>query len=134
MEREVPCTKCPKKPCKQCGSNLIRKTQKLFCSPRCSILYYSARKDISGRNNPNWREKSRGGYSQVHEWIRRRIAKPELCTKCNLKKAIDIHNIDGKYSSDLSSWEWLCRTCHMEVDGRINKLTNGERNKNGWFI
>ena len=35
--------------------------------------------------------------------------------KCNKRPPVDLHNIDGKYTMDLKTWEWLCRSCHSRV-------------------
>jgi len=67
------------------------------------------------------------GYCALHEWVKNRLKKPELCEKCNKRKAYDLANKSGQYKRDLSDWEWLCRRCHMEIDGRLKK--NLFRNK-----
>lgn len=58
----------------------------------------------------------------LHRRIKQRLAKPELCQACNKKAAYDLANVSGKYLEDLSDWEWLCRSCHMRMDGRMNNL------------
>ena len=82
-----------------------------FCSIKCSKV---------GELNPNW--KSSVGYEGIHSWVRRRLIKPEMCPKCNIRESYDLANISQKYLRDLSDWKWLCRRCHMVEDGRINNL------------
>lgn len=61
-------------------------------------------------------------YSKLHAWVRRHLIKPELCIGCNKKPPHDVANISNKYKRELLDWEWLCRTCHMEKDGRLKAL------------
>lgn len=74
-----------------------------------------------GKKNGQW--KGTGvGYSALHHWVKRHKPKNEICEKCKTRSSIDLANISGKYKRDLSDWEWLCRSCHMNSDGRINNL------------
>ena len=73
------------------------------------------------KKNPMWKD-NLVGYSALHEWVKRRKNKPTKCQLCR-RKAMDLANISGKYKRDLSDWEWLCRTCHMTRDGRMNLLS-----------
>lgn len=61
-------------------------------------------------------------YNALHSWVRRRKSKPELCENCNKNKSIDLANISGQYKREINDFEWLCRSCHMKKDGRINNL------------
>jgi hypothetical protein len=78
-----------------------------------------------------WGEKHHGwkgdkvGKNALHRWVIRRFPKPELCQICNSKKSHDLANISGKYLRDLKDWWWLCRSCHMNSDGRIKNLMLG---------
>ena len=78
------------------------------------------KKSISkiGDRNPMWKG-NHVGYTALHNWIKRRFPKPELCSNCNSRKAIDLANISQEYKRDVFDWEWLCRKCHMEKDDRI---------------
>jgi hypothetical protein len=71
-------------------------------------------------NNGMWKG-NEVGYSQLHVWIRTRIPKPELCPRCNQRPPHDLAN-KGVYNRDLNNWEWLCRKCHMNSDGRMKNL------------
>ena len=88
-----------------------------FCSQKCAKL---------GINNPQWKGES-VGYSALHFWVERNSDKPDKCECCGKKRKLDAANISGEYKRDISDWEWLCRKCHMEKDGRLKKLI--DRNK-----
>jgi hypothetical protein len=82
---------------------------------------------MKGPTHPNWGEKNpayKGSikYEALHAWVRRRKPKPELCDQCEVRPAEDLANISGNYLRKLDDWEYLCRRCHMEKDGRSEKL------------
>lgn len=62
------------------------------------------------------------GLKSLHKWVRARMPKPKLCSRCQKREAIDLASKSGKYKRDLSDWNWLCRHCHMVEDGRIKNL------------
>lgn len=62
----------------------------------------------------------------LHARLRRYLKKPKLCNLCKSYPPYDLANISQEYKTDLSDWEWLCRTCHMVKDGRMEKF--------GWII
>lgn len=72
-------------------------------------------------NHPAWKG-NRVTYGALHQWIRRHLPKPQFCENCKTNSPYDVANKDNKYSRDLSTWEWLCRKCHMLKDGRLAKL------------
>ena len=75
-----------------------------------------------GKNNPNWKGDS-VGYNALHDWVRNRLSpKPYLCTRCKKRPTIDLANISQEYKRDLDDWEWVCRRCHMILDGRMENL------------
>lgn len=73
-----------------------------------------------GENNPAYKNSQK--YEAVHAWVRRRLVKPEFCEHCKSKPPVDIANKSGQYLKDLSDWEYLCRKCHMDSDGRNEQL------------
>ena len=95
--------------CKDCSKSIIRK----------AIRCHSCSK--KGMLNPNWKSEN-VGLEALHNWVKRRLVKPQVCRGCNQPKALDLANISQLYKRDLSDWEWLCRSCHMIKDGRIEKL------------
>ncbi len=71
--------------------------------------------------NPMWRGDD-VGYGALHDWIKSRKQRPLFCEECCEQPPYDITNISQKYLRDLNDWRWLCRRCHMIIDGRINNL------------
>ena len=74
-----------------------------------------------GELNPNWKG-NKAGYYALHMWVNSRLIKPKLCAICNNKPPYDLANISQEYKRDLSDWRYICRSCHMKEDGRINNL------------
>jgi hypothetical protein len=62
------------------------------------------------------------GYHAIHEWVKRRKPKPIFCEVCHLKPPYDLVNISGGYRRDVEDYRWLCRSCHMVSDGRLEEL------------
>lgn len=61
------------------------------------------------------------GLVGLHNWVRRHKPKPKLCIRCKKVPPRDLANISQKYKRDIDDFDWLCRRCHMESDGRIPK-------------
>ena len=83
---------------------------------------YKLRKSTKGKvniseNNGNWKG-NKVGYGALHRWVRSRLKKPSVCGLCKNSSPRDLSNKYGVYNRDLKNWEWLCRKCHMAVDGR----------------
>ena len=104
------------------------------------------RRSKIGQVNPMWKGDD-VGYHALHDWARRHIAKPILCVCCGEQEPFDLSNISGEYKRELPDWHWLCRKCHMSLDGRLSKLReisplkcghrlyiNRRRNDYGQFI
>lgn len=79
-----------------------------------------------GDKNPNWKGNS-VGYHGLHAWIKRNKPKIGLCENCKASKSIDLANISGLYLRNCNDFEWLCRSCHMKKDGRLENLHNKKR-------
>jgi hypothetical protein len=93
------------------------------CSRECSFKN-PKRKFTIGEISGNWKGEN-AGYTAIHHWVRKRKNNLNICEKCGKKTDfLDLANISQKYSRDLSDWEYLCRRCHMEKDGRLYKLAN----------
>lgn len=105
-----------------------------YCSTSC---YWDSRKGKipqglkktyglnKNEKNGNWK----GDYVSiegVHGWVKSRKDKPVLCEDCKKKPSIDLANISGEYKRDLSDWKYICRSCHMIEDGRLDRLHNPE--------
>jgi hypothetical protein len=68
------------------------------------------------------------GNNGLHAWIKRYKIKPNSCEKCNtLTNRLDCCNISGVYKRDINDFKWLCRRCHMNEDGRLDKLKQNKR-------
>jgi len=74
-------------------------------------------------NNGMWKGNNVGKIS-LHEWIKYRLKKPNVCDCCKKNQPYDLANISQKYKRDINDFEWLCRSCHMKKDGRIYNLRN----------
>lgn len=73
-----------------------------------------------GDKNPNWVGDNFKSLSGLHDWIRSKKQKPNVCEHCKKKSPIDLSLKNGKkYSRNVKDYEWLCRRCHMIYDGRI---------------
>jgi len=75
----------------------------------------------SGERNGMWKG-NKVRYNALHNWINNHKPKPKFCERCGIKSPFDVANISGKYKRDVNDFEWLCRSCHMKIDGRINNL------------
>jgi len=82
----------------------------------------------SGENNGMWKGDN-VGYNGLHTWVRKRKKKPLLCEKCKTRKAVDLSNISGKYLRDINDFEYLCRKCHMDLDGRNERLRQSGKSR-----
>jgi hypothetical protein len=82
---------------------------------------------MRGPSHPNWGERNPAyidstKYGAVHAWVRRRKTRPKLCEECGVEPPRDLANTSGQYLRDLTDWQYLCRRCHMESDGRNKAL------------
>lgn len=95
-------------------------------SNKAKLNYSNSKKK---EKNPMWKGEN-VGYLALHNWIRRAKPKPILCECCKENRPYDLANISGGYKRDINDFEWLCRSCHMKKDGRINNLKqfNGDQN------
>ena len=85
------------------------------------VIKEKIRLAVKGENNGNWKGNNLT-YRGLHRRIRTLKPKPELCEKCQTKKAYDAANISGKYLLDVNDWIYLCRSCHMIEDQRMFNL------------
>jgi hypothetical protein len=75
-----------------------------------------------GEESNSWKGDS-AGYKSKHQWIERRLGKPDTCEHCGKSglKGPQIHwaNIDHKYIRILEDWVRLCAKCHVGYDRGI---------------
>lgn len=81
-------------------------------------------------NNRNWKG-DKAGYKAIHLWVRSHLEKPDICSVCNIRPVREVANLDGKYSRDLTTWKWMCRSCHLRMDNVAQKawITKRKNNK-----
>jgi len=80
---------------------------------------------LINEKNPMWKgnEVGRG----VHEWVRKRKPKPEVCEICKEKEPKHLSNKDHKYSRNIDDYQWVCVKCHWHYDE--NKFKSHTKNK-----
>lgn len=101
------------KKCEQCNCEYqTARNKRRFCSKSCAH---------TGANNPSWKG-DKVGVQQVHTWVEKRLGRPDRCSNCETIGKVDLANISQQYKRDLDDWKWLCRRCHMESDGRLEKF------------
>ena len=99
------------------GNRGIQRYKCMECGKKFQMIYL----DNSGSNNGMWK----GDEVQriaLHEWIRNRKPKPDLCEECHELPPYDLANISGEYLRDINDFRWLCRRCHVKSDGRMKNL------------
>lgn len=75
-----------------------------------------------GQSNGSWLGE-KVGYWGVHSWVKRNKPKSTICENCETPTVkLDLANISGEYRRDILDFEWLCRACHMQSDGRLSNL------------
>lgn len=112
--------------CDVCGKNFyIRpsdiKRGRRSCSHKCGN---EKRIKITGENHHLWKGDN-ACYGAIHLYVRRYKPKPQNCEICSKKTDfLDLANISQEYKRDLSDWEYICRKCHMNKDGRAKNMRN----------
>lgn len=126
--------------CKRCDAAITRKNKSGYCRS-CGMLgnqrtlgrkmSEEQRSELSrtryGTNNPNWKG-DEVGLSALHSYMKTYLTKPDVCDNCGKASPLDLAN-KGTYDRKFSSWEWLCRRCHMLSDGRLNNLKKGKQKR-----
>jgi transposase-like protein len=104
--------------CHYCGSEFEAPTwrPRKVCSKACQHKLMSL--NYMGSQHPNWKG---GKVSPQGGRVRaRRIHPlPRTCERCD-KPAVERHHKDGDPTNNYrENLAFLCRRCHMEVDGRL---------------
>lgn len=81
-----------------------------------------------GELNPSFKGDN-AGYAAIHAWVKRRRLVPALCDNCVLVPPVDLANKSGKYLRDLNDWDYLCRKCRMDSDGRNQRLRESGKSR-----
>lgn len=73
-------------------------------------------------------------YKALHKWIRTNFPVPAECDHCSKQdaKRYDWAAIDNRYTKLREDWEYLCRSCHIKSDGRIDQLKKGLEGAEPW--
>lgn len=74
-----------------------------------------------GGRHWNW-SGDKVSYSAIHKRIRRGSPLPKLCEECGSRKPLDLANVTGIYRQDKKNWKFLCRRCHIILDGQVKNL------------
>lgn len=76
-----------------------------------------------GENHPQWKG-DKVGYVALHEWVRKQLGEPKVCTKCGstTSKKYEWANKSGLYKRDILDWIRLCTSCHRVFDKK--KVSN----------
>jgi len=81
-----------------------------------------------GEKNPMW-VGDKVSYGALHDWVRSHLEEPEYCEICDSAPPFDLANVTGIYNRDFKNWAYLCRLCHMDSDGRLDKIGRYDRSK-----
>lgn len=73
---------------------------------------------MMGPKNPMWMG-GEAGYKAIHMWVRNHKKEVKYCERCKKAPPYDLANISGRYYRNVNDFQWLCRRCHMESDGRL---------------
>lgn len=96
-----------------------------ICKPNIGSIKKGERRGVAtefkiGEFVDNKNQKWKGddvGYSSLHEWVKRRIEKPNSCAFCGVSgKRIELANKSYQYRRDIDDWLWLCKKCHVKYD------------------
>lgn len=75
-------------------------------------------------------------YKKLHKLVRKIFPAPAECDHCKTQtaKRYDWASIDNRYTTERKDWEYLCRSCHIKSDGRINQLKKGLEGSTPWNL
>ena len=120
--------------CEQCHQMISVQGIHNIKNKATGLCFQCSRQD---ENHSQWKG-DKVGYEGLHQWVKRRKPKPSVCEICKQNKPYDLANISGEYKRDINDFQWLCRSCHMKSDGRVNNLVKGDngckRDKKGRYI
>lgn len=91
------------------------------CRPRPLWVKKKISLSQMGKNNSNWKGNDLS-YGGIHDRMKKLLPRPDFCEECKADPAHDLANISGKYLLDIKDWHYLCRSCHMKSDGRLDKF------------
>ena len=75
-----------------------------------------------GKDHHLWRGDN-VSYKSLHYYVKARKKKPSKCSWCGkVTDFLDLANTSGKYTRNPDDYEYICRSCHMKDDGRLEEL------------
>lgn len=78
---------------------------------------------LSGEHHPCWNG-TKASVAAGRRRAIRRFRNLGNCERCKKAKAVDRHHKDNDtHNNERSNLMFVCRRCHMILDGRIDKLT-----------
>lgn len=87
-----------------------------------------------GIDNSNYGKiKDKPTLCALHQYMRKRVPKPEICSKCKLKKKLELSSKKHSYTRNIKDWWWLCKRCHHWYDGNDKYLELGRHRKGEWI-
>lgn len=81
-----------------------------------------------GENNPNWKGEKVKRIS-ANARARRNYVSPHPCELCGSAKVEHHHKDNNPWNNAPYNIQWLCRRCHMIVDGRMDALLEMNHNR-----
>lgn len=120
----VDTTRTSTKLCVECGVKHRSKfgycKKHFYYSPQGLLRNKKIAESKMGDKHPLW-SGDNVSYDKLHKWVRRRLIEPKVCDNCHkektYKRSLDLA-CKGEYSRALENWWFLCRGCHMQIDGR----------------
>lgn len=109
--------------------NKGKKMSEEYCEIMRIAQLGSIKKETRDDRHHFWKG-SNASRASIHIWVKRRKPKPELCEECKVKPPRDLANISQEYKRDVNDFEWLCRKCHMDKDGRAKLASERMKNLN----
>ena len=71
---------------------------------------------MADEKHPGWKG-GEAGYQAIHQWIRRRKAKPTSCELCGVfSTRLQLSSKDHKYTRNLDEYQYICAKCHKTYD------------------
>lgn len=112
-----------------CGNKISRLSHCLTTggATSCGCLKIKRMKESHSEKSSQWK-KEKPSLRSLHRWVRGRLGVPKKCSSCNKVGPVDLANISQQYQRNLIDWEYLCRSCHMKKDGRLEALIIANKN------
>lgn len=87
----------------------------------------------SDERHHNWKG-DKVGIIALHDRVRKRLPKPELCDLCKHNPSKQLACITNIYNDDLKNWAWLCIPCHHKWDNIYERVKISRKNKKNYRV